>query len=457
MDAAGANVAHYSHHHAQHQQQQRGGHAQGHAPVALMQKLVRRGHQLELLQAAKSLCDNQDYVDLTIYCEDGVVRAHQMLLATASPFLKVLFQTSPLYGIEEISLILPEVKACVVQALVHFVYTGRVVAEEQHFYSFMKLVYALSINASIEAEATNEKATAFSLPLVPYNAIETPALRKFFSGMGPQALHQLTPLPPAHLPQLPQQQLQPQVSLPQVPSMPALPTQPVPFLPNTPVPPSKVPRLSGASSLPPPIVTSAKMPPTIQLPTQPIPLNVNGMTAIKTEAAVLSSHATVAPGSYIAVDPSTGVSYRVELPNGPVVSATLTSSAGPGEADPLAAIMNETIFDNSKIFYCCVYASLFNYDLPSSHPRGLFDGKRPNNLYNASSGCGHLFCSEHVRQLRVRGLHAQPSDKAGQEARRVGCGRDEGEPDNGCRVGGRPPVRARRRGPQHAVSLRALQ
>merc|ERR1719150_3704717 len=49
--------------------------------VTAGQKLVRRGHQLELLHQAKVLCDKQDYVDLTIYCEDGVVRAHQMLLA----------------------------------------------------------------------------------------------------------------------------------------------------------------------------------------------------------------------------------------------------------------------------------------------------------------------------------------------------------------------------------------
>ena len=130
--------------------------------VTAGQKLVRRGHQLELLHQAKVLCDKQDYVDLTIYCEDGVVRAHQMLLAVASPFLKLLFQTSPLYGLEDISIILPEVKACLVQALIHFVYTGTVVSKEDHFYSLMKLVYALNINASIEAESTLERPTIFS-------------------------------------------------------------------------------------------------------------------------------------------------------------------------------------------------------------------------------------------------------------------------------------------------------
>ena len=53
------------------------------------------------------------------------------------------------------------------QALIHFVYTGVVVSGEDHFYSIMKLVYALNINASIEAESTNDRATTFNAPLVP--------------------------------------------------------------------------------------------------------------------------------------------------------------------------------------------------------------------------------------------------------------------------------------------------
>lgn len=157
------------HGHIQQQQQQQ--HLQQQHMIQ-QQKLIRRGHQMEMLEQAKHLCDRQDFVDVTIYCEDGVVRAHQMLLAVASPFLKLLFQTSPLYGIEDICLILPETKACLVQALIHFVYTGTVVSKEDNFYSLMKLVYALSINASIEAESTNARPTAFSAPLVPLHTVE---------------------------------------------------------------------------------------------------------------------------------------------------------------------------------------------------------------------------------------------------------------------------------------------
>ena len=302
-----------------------------HAGLTGAQKLIRQGHQLELLQQAKVQCDRQDYVDLTIYCEDGVVRAHQMLLATASPFLKLLFQNSPLYGVDEISLILPEVKACLVQALIHFVYTGTVVSKEDHFYSLMKLVYALNINASIEAESTNEKPTAFGAPLATSSHIESPAKRKF-----PHQSPLFGAAPPISAPPLP----------PVVPHsmpnnlIPQLPTLPVVSLPTHPVPQAKIPRLAvssataAASQHSQTLQSVHKVP--IQLPTQPVPLSgmVNGsIQQIKNEPAPTTS-------SYIAIDPNTGLQYKVEVPNGPMGTSETS--------DPLAAIMNETIFTDSS-------------------------------------------------------------------------------------------------------------
>ncbi len=321
-----------------------GGGGGGSAVPAAAQKLVRRGHQLELLQQAKDLCDSQEYVDLTIYCEDGVVRAHQMLLATASPFLKLLFQTSPLYGVDDIALILPEVKACLVQALVHFVYTGTVVSKEDHFYSLMKLVYALNMNASIEAESTNEKPTTFGAPLL--------AEKCGLPARLPQQLSQLQPQP--------QQQMMPAVvsagavSLPSQPvAMPQLPTQPLAppsiALPTQPVPPAKMPKLatSAAGTLPPtvslpstPAKMSAAPAAAVQLPTQPVPLAgmVNG-AMVKQEGVPQQQQQ-----SYIAVDPTTGLSYKVDMANGSVAAAAAAADA----SDPLAAIMNETIFTDTS-------------------------------------------------------------------------------------------------------------
>ena len=304
--------------------------------VTAGQKLVRRGHQLELLHQAKQLCDRQDYVDLTIYCEDGVVRAHQMLLAVASPFLKLLFQTSPTNGTEDISIILPEIKVCLVQALIHFVYTGTVVTKEDHFYSLMKLVYALSINASIKAESTNERPTQFTAPLVQPASLER--VRKYPHQSPAMTVGQSINLPTHPLSQL------------ALSGGTNIANATVALLPNQPVaphnvmsqPPNKIQRLMGppANSVPVPPQNLSGVPQQknlpIQLPTQPVPV-INGV-AVKGEQQTLTAHST-GGNSYIAIDPNTGMQYKVELPNGQL---------GDGLNDPLAAIMNETIFTETS-------------------------------------------------------------------------------------------------------------
>ena len=89
----------------------------------------------------------QEHIDLTIQCEDGELPAHQLMLAVASPFLKQLFQVRTIRcGVTSfqhvfqaererlapgvpVVLVLPEVKASLVQALLHFLYTGVVVTQ----------------------------------------------------------------------------------------------------------------------------------------------------------------------------------------------------------------------------------------------------------------------------------------------------------------------------------------
>ena len=103
----------------------------------------------------------------------------------------------------------------------------------------MKLVYALNINASIEAESTNDRPTTFTAPLVPSHSLN-PVLR--LPQQTPQYLSQQQNLqvqqfqnqqqhfqqPQSNLQQQQLQQQQNQLlqnSLPQA----ILPTQPVPL------------------------------------------------------------------------------------------------------------------------------------------------------------------------------------------------------------------------------------
>jgi len=386
--------------------------------VTAGQKLVRRGHQLELLHQAKVLCDRQDYVDLTIYCEDGVVRAHQMLLAVASPFLKLLFQQSPLYELEDISIILPEVKACLVQALIHFVYTGTVVSKEDHFYSLMKLVYALNINASIEAESTHERPTVFSAPLVPMCNVERVK----------RLPHQTSGLSLGHSISLPTQPLSHSLALGAgsagasnasavAAAAVAAITQPVAPQNVMNQPPNKMPRLMGppANSVPVPphslagVTTQKNLP--IQLPTQPVPV-INGV-AVKGEQHTLTAHSS-GSSSYIAIDPNTGMQYKVELPNGQLGDGGLN--------DPLAAIMNETIFtettggtmfatENGQVIYTTQPASSVTTSLQPQMQHAIQGGQQPQAQSAGKKGKKRQHKENAIMADSVDDLPCAPDDE----------------------------------------------
>ena len=96
--------------------------------------------------------------------------AHQMMLAVCSPLLRQLFPGPGPAGAEEAGvpaiLVLPEVKVSLVQALLHFLYTGKVVTRQSQFYSLMKLVYTLNITAPIDQVETPDNPTLFNTKII---------------------------------------------------------------------------------------------------------------------------------------------------------------------------------------------------------------------------------------------------------------------------------------------------
>jgi hypothetical protein len=96
------------------------------------------------------------------------------------------------------------------------------------------------------------------------------------------------------------------------------------------------------------VTTQKNLP--IQLPTQPVPV-INGV-AVKGEQHTLTAHSS-GSSSYIAIDPNTGMQYKVELPNGQLGDGGLN--------DPLAAIMNETIVTETTGGECVASANFHCY------------------------------------------------------------------------------------------------
>jgi len=128
-------------------------------------------------------------------------------------------------------------------------------------------------------------------------------------------------------------------------------------LPTQPVPQSRtVASAPRNASGPPPAVSLATLAggKNIQLPTQPVPLAgmVNGVTKADSGGQVQTMATATGAGSgmYIAVDASTGLSYKLEMPSAAGSSGQVTAptAASVDTSDPLAAIMNETIFTDTS-------------------------------------------------------------------------------------------------------------
>ena len=60
-------------------------------------------------------------------------------------------------------IVLPDVRVNMMQCLLELLYTGQVMTPETQFYSLMKLIYDLEINASIDAEKTSAQPSKFQL------------------------------------------------------------------------------------------------------------------------------------------------------------------------------------------------------------------------------------------------------------------------------------------------------
>jgi len=109
-------------------------------------------HQKLLLQSAKTFCVEKEFVDVHLKCQDGTIAAHSLVLAI-SPFLHRLLM-SKVESSETAVILLPDTKVGVVQTLLEFLYTGTVSLPEARFCSLVNLLRDLGVNAAVEAERT---------------------------------------------------------------------------------------------------------------------------------------------------------------------------------------------------------------------------------------------------------------------------------------------------------------
>ena len=82
-----------------------------------------QGHHNYIVSIAKLCKENGLFTDVTIFCDDGILLAHRIVLASVSSFLCTTLEGDDAYG-GSTTIVIPEVRREIVQQLLDFLYTG---------------------------------------------------------------------------------------------------------------------------------------------------------------------------------------------------------------------------------------------------------------------------------------------------------------------------------------------
>ncbi|XP_040573542.1 longitudinals lacking protein-like [Lepeophtheirus salmonis] len=122
-------------------------------------------HQSHMLSLAKMCQENKTYADCVIQCDTGVkLKAHRLVLGSASSFLKLVFDEVP-PSLYEATVMVPGVKVLVVRALLDFLYTGEMSVGREDTTDLQLLLDTLRIDPSlISVDVETNKKTSPSEP-----------------------------------------------------------------------------------------------------------------------------------------------------------------------------------------------------------------------------------------------------------------------------------------------------
>ncbi|KAI9585318.1 hypothetical protein GQX74_001165 [Glossina fuscipes] len=142
-------------HHLKQQQQQQ--HQQQQQPQQYALKW--NDYQTSMLTSFRHLRDEEDFVDVTLACDQRSFTAHKVVLSACSPYFRKLLKANPC---EHPIVILRDVPADDVENLLSFMYNGEVNIGHEHLPEFLKTAHLLQIRGLADVKNTNN---TFSMPL----------------------------------------------------------------------------------------------------------------------------------------------------------------------------------------------------------------------------------------------------------------------------------------------------
>ncbi|KAJ8963861.1 hypothetical protein NQ317_011012 [Molorchus minor] len=105
-------------------------------------------HRSNLLTVFDELLQNEDFTDVTLFCDGGEpIRCHRMVLAACSPYFQHLFTVLP--G-KHPAVILKDVKYFEIKAILEYMYRGEVNVAQDQLAALLKVAESLKVKGLVE-------------------------------------------------------------------------------------------------------------------------------------------------------------------------------------------------------------------------------------------------------------------------------------------------------------------
>ncbi|XP_055634407.1 protein abrupt isoform X2 [Toxorhynchites rutilus septentrionalis] len=176
QQSASQNQSQTQHHHNQHQQQQQ--QQQQHRPLSptpseQQYALKWNDFQSSILSSFRHLRDEEDFVDVTIACEQRSFTAHKVVLSACSPYFRKLLKANPC---EHPIVILRDVRSEDIESLLRFMYNGEVHIGQDQLSDFLKTAQLLQVRGL--ADVTNPGRTSNNSSMLNSSSLSTPAVQE---------------------------------------------------------------------------------------------------------------------------------------------------------------------------------------------------------------------------------------------------------------------------------------
>lgn len=113
-------------------------------------------HLSNLRTLLEYLYNEQSFVDVTLSCSDGLIRAHKLVLSACSPYFDTIFRENPC---KHPTVILRGISLREMQLIIEYMYVGAVDIPENELSGLLEIANELHVKGLVQDPAEDEEAS----------------------------------------------------------------------------------------------------------------------------------------------------------------------------------------------------------------------------------------------------------------------------------------------------------